>query len=122
MIAAFRCRHVEADTVIDQPGVAARVISGERQGQLRCTGMSHSVENTFSQREIQFSFDLLGQVTRMHSAAKIQVKTGSRAKDIELRLESSLQRARLEFSSFLGLSEYVADFEDDCVDFFLDNF
>ena len=57
----------------------------------------------------------------MHSAAKIQVKTGSRAKDIELRLESSLQRARLEFSSFLGLGEYVADFEDDCIDFFLDN-
>src|SRR5918993_3179502 len=121
MIAAFRCRHFEADTVIDQSGIAARGVSGERQCQLRCTGMSHGVENSFSQREIQFSFDLLGQITRLHSAAKIQVKTGARAKDIELRLESSLQRARLEFFLLLGLSEYVAYFEDDCVNFCLND-
>jgi hypothetical protein len=75
--------------------------------------MSHSIQNAFSQSKVQFSLDLLRQVTRMDRAAKIQAETGARAEDLQFCLESSLQRARLELFSLLGLSEYVANFEDD---------
>ena len=57
----------------------------------------------------------------MNGAAKIQVETGARAKDLQFCLEPSLQRSRLEFFSLLGFSEDVTYFEDDRVDFFLND-
>ena len=82
--------------------------------------MTHGVQDSFSQGEVQLSFDLVRQVTRADTAAKIQIKTRARPKDLQFCLESPFQRARGKFLPLLSFGEYIANLDNRCVDFFFD--